>query len=196
MSWLSTIVSWFRRVDALTVDENGWLRGSVVRMPIDPSWYSPRMTSGRPQAIVAHYTATDPGTGRVMARNRQRRRTKNDRAASWHVTIETDGTVIQMAPLTAACWHAGSPTARRIPGVGFANNTAVGIELVGHGREFPPEQVAAAARVWRAIVTAYDIQRELAMVTHAELDPQRRSDPGPVWMREHAERVLDEAYAP
>lgn len=197
MSLLSVIKQWFRANTALTIDAKGWLSGpDVVRMPIDPSWYYAKLSTGTPKAIVAHYTATDPGTGRNMARNRQRKRTKDDRAASWHVTIETDGTIIQMAPFTAGCWHAGSDTARKIPGVGWANNTSVGIELVGHGKSFPPEQVAAAARVWRALVATYSIPRELAMVTHRSIDPERRSDPGPVWMSEHAEWVLDEAYAP
>ena len=70
----------------------------------------------------------------------------------------------------------------------------MGIELVGHGEEFPSAQVAAVARMWRAIVRAYGIPRERAMLQHSELDPGRRVDPGPVWMGRHAERVLELAY--
>jgi N-acetylmuramoyl-L-alanine amidase len=129
-----------------------------------------------------------------MARNRQRPRGKGDRPASWHLTIDTDGTVVQMVPLHRQAWHAGSDTARPVPGLGWANARTIGIELVGHGREFTAPQVAAAGAVWRAIVRAYGIPREFAMLQHSEIDPARRGDPGPVWMREHAEAVLAVAY--
>lgn len=180
------------RVDVV----DGWLT-FAERIPMHASWrYTQLRTPGStPRAIVCHYTATDPGTARNMAKRRQAKRTKKDRPASWHISIEADGTVIQMAPLTAGTWHAGSDTARQIPGVGWANHTSVGIELVGHGKVFPEVQVAAAKRVWRAIVQAYGIERKHAMVAHAALDPGRRSDPGPVWLTHCADRVLDAAYA-
>ena len=114
---------------------------------------------------------------------------------SWHISIEADGAVVQMAPLTSGCWHAGSSTARKIPGVGWANRTSVGIELIGHGKEFPSAQVEIACGVWRALVKAYGIPREHAMITHQSIDPTRRSDPGPVWMKQHAPQVLAYAYA-
>ena len=145
---------------------------------------------------MAHYTATDPGTAVAMAKNRQRARTPADRAASWHLTIDADGSVVQMITLNRVAWHAGSDTAKPIPGVGSANNNSIGIELVGRGDVFPSSQVAAACKVWRAIVRAYGIQREHAMITHQSIDPTRRSDPGPVWTSQHAGMVLDFAYAP
>jgi len=167
---------------------DGWLT-FATRVEMHPSWrYS---TQTQPRAIVAHYTATDPGTAMNMAKRRTKPRAKDDRAASWHISIEADGTVIQMAPLTAQCWHAGGGLIR---GAGMANRVSVGIELVGHGKTFPPAQVEAACIVWRAIVTEYGITRELAMVEHSKLDPDRRRDPGPVWMANHAPAVLDYAY--
>ena len=197
MTWLDALMQifGFKRVEEQPEVIDGWLT-FAKRMPMHASWrYSKLDTPGStPLAIVAHYTATNPGTAENMARNRMRPRTKKDRAASWHITIVTDGTVIQMAPLTVGCWHAGSSTAKRIPGVGWANNTSIGIEFVGHGKEFPPAQVEAACRVWRAIVQAYGIKKKHAMVGHSDIDPTRRSDPGPVWMRDHAPRVLEEAY--
>ena len=91
-------------------------------------------------------------------------------------------------------WHAGSPTAQPVPGLGNANAHTVGIELVGSGKVFPSAQVNAAAQVWSALVRAYNIPRALAMITHQSIDPTRRDDPGPVWMGVHAAGVLDFAY--
>ncbi len=195
----------------LTVDDEGWLVGdNVVRAPIDLSWCYPTLgtPSGDPLAIVAHYSATNPGTAMNMARrraNRFRRKMAGmtekdagvlyDRAASWHVSVESGGTIVQMAPFIVGCWHAASDTAKPIAGAGYANRVSVGVELIGHGKLFPEEQVVAACRLWRAIAQRYAIKRGHAMVPHSLIDPARRSDPGPVWMREHAERVLAYAFS-
>lgn len=172
-----------------------WLVGlGVTRIEAHQSWFGGAMGSGRPLGIVAHYTATGPGTAIAMARNRAHQILPGDRKASWHLTIETDGSIVAMVPLNRMAWHAGSPTARPVPGIGSANATCVGIELVGHGDAFPPAQVEAACAVWRALVRHYGIAREHAMITHQSIDPTWRSDPGPVWMREHAPVVLAAAY--
>lgn len=180
---------------ALTVDADGWLDGAgVTHVPMHPSWrYGSLWTpNGKPLAVVAHYTATAPGTGMVMARRRQTPLAKDDRKASWHITIEADGSIIQMAPADVGCWHAVG----LIKGLGgAANRVSVGIELVGFGKAFPEAQVASACRVWRALIRAYQIERKWAGVGHVDIDPARRSDPGPVWAKLHRERVLDFAYA-
>lgn len=74
------------------------------------------------------------------------------------------------------------------------NACAIGIELEGYGQVFPEPQVVAACRVWRALVNAYGIPRELAMLEHSRFDPERRADPGPIWMAGHAGRVLVHAF--
>lgn len=177
---------------------DGWLVGErVTVVPSHRSWYYDRLDtpSGIPGAIVAHYTATDPGTAIVMANKRVKPyRRILDRAASWHVSVEADGSIVQMAPFIAGCWHAGGRSAKPIAGLGPANRTAVGVELVGHGENWPAAQVAAAARVWRALVRAYTIPRARAMVTHQELDPTRKRDPGELWLTHAAPGVLDYAY--
>lgn len=184
----------------LAIGVSGWLSPdpAVIVMPIHRSWYYPHLATatGRPAALVAHYTSTDPGTAINMAKNRAAPLTGSDREASWHVSVEADGRIVQMAPFLVGCWHAGGPTSKPIPGVGAANRTAIGIELVGQGLVFPDAQVDAACRLWRALVAAYAIPRALAMITHQQLDPTRKTDPGPVWMGQHAARVLDYSYAP
>jgi len=179
---------------ALHVNEDGWLEGEgVVTMPSDPSWYYPRLSTpdGSPRAIVAHCSATNVGTGRTMARNRMRPREKTDRAASWHISVEPHE-IVQQAPLDVGCWHALGT----IKGIGPANRTAVGIEMVGWEKgPWPESQIQHACRVWRAVVQSYGIKRQHALIPHAVLDPERRSDPGKLFMREHAHRVLDFAFA-
>lgn len=171
----------------------------VTRIDAHPSWYGARLVGGKPGGIVAHYTATAPGTALGMARRRVqpfRPELKPKGISSWHATIDTDGSIVQMVPFDCAAWHAGSPTAKPVPGLGAANYTCVGIELVSiDGRWFSPAQHDSACAVWRAVCRAYGIERAHAMVTHASIDPGRRGDPGPVWMGQHAERVLDFAYA-
>jgi hypothetical protein len=178
----------------IKISADGWMSGSgVAVMPIHASWYYAKLSTvdGNPKAIVAHYTATKHGTAINMARNRGHKLVKGvDREASWHVSIEGDGSILQMAPLLAGCWHAGGKTSKPIPGVGKANYTSVGIELVGYGDFFPEPQVLAACRVWYAIRSRYGIPADLCMITHQELDPTRKADPGKVWMTQHAPRVL------
>lgn len=177
--------------------ESGWLVGpGVKRIAAHASWFGARMKNGRPQGIVAHYTATDPGTAVSMA-NRRAQPFSSDpdnRMASWHVTVETDGLLVQMIAFDSVAWHAGSSTAKPVPGLGAANYTCVGIELVGHGDAFTAEQVEAALALWRVLVQTYGIAREHAMITHQSIDPTRREDPGPVWMQQYAPSVLEAAY--
>lgn len=194
----SILVESAQQAGELTITDH-WLAGAhVISMPIDPSWFSGFLSMNRPEGIVAHFTDTDAGTAINMARRRQHKfgTDPDDRAASWHVTIETDGTLVQMIHFDRAAWHVGSSTALRIPGLGWGNATTVGVELVGRGDVFTEPQVASAKRLWRALVRTYGIRHEFAMITHQSIDPTRRDDPGPVWMKQHAPLVLEYAYQP
>lgn len=183
------------RPAALRIDRHRLSGQGVTLIEAHPSWYGSLLTTGQPRGIVAHYTATDPGTSRSMARRRTQPLAAGDRLASWHLTIETDGSIVQMVPLDRAAWHAGSDTALPVPGLGTANYHTVGIELVGHGKDFPAAQVEAAKRLWRVLVQTYGIQHKFAMLEHSKIDPARRSDPGPVWVSQHAPEVLKAAFA-
>ncbi len=179
----------------LHVNGDGWLEGDGVQLvPAHASWFYPKLSTptGDPRAIVWHVSATNPGTARTMAKHRVVPRRPEDRAASWHISIEADGGVTQMVSLEAGAWHA----LNGIKGVGPANRTSASVELVGWERgPFPELQVIGACRVARAIVRSYGIPRELANVAHADIDPGRRSDPGKLWLREHAPNVMSFAYA-
>lgn len=61
--------------------------------------------------------------------------------------------------------------------------------------EFPPAQVAAAAELLRALVEHHGLAREVCAYGHAQFDPPRRRDPGPLWIQQHLPRVLDAVFA-
>lgn len=175
----------------LQIDNKGWLKGfKVTRIPAHPSWYYKTLDSKTPLGIVAHYTATKAGTGVPMAKRRVKPIQAGQREASWHVTVERDGSIIQMIPFLSGAWHVAKGNVG-----GFSTNKAtIGIELVGDGKSFTPAQVNSAKLVWRALVKTYGINRDLAMLHHSQFDPQRRKDPGPVWVAKHQEDVLRYAF--
>lgn len=174
---------------------DGWVRGPrCVIAASHSSWYERNRTCGLPLGILAHYTATEPGTAITMAKKRRKARLKDDRIASWHFTIGTDGTIWQQVNCLDTAWHCGRGGAI-VAGIGYTANAAfLGIEIEGMGKVFPPEQVQAATALWTALVHAYKIPQRCAMLEHSRFDPERRSDPGPVWMSHHADGVLRSAY--
>jgi hypothetical protein len=184
-------------LEPLTINDQGWLVGGNVKfVPTHPTWLGGTLANGEPGGVVCHVSATNPGTGLNMAKNRARAFVKaTDRLSSWHASVEADGCIVQMSSFARVCFHAGSSTAKPIPRLGHANYCTAGIEIVGWEKgPFPEAQVLGYARLLRALRVRYGIKREHAMITHASIDPSRRSDPGPEWMAKHAERVLEMAY--
>jgi N-acetyl-anhydromuramyl-L-alanine amidase AmpD len=169
----------------LRVDAEGWLvggnPGSVLRPHVDlqrvPSVRHSALTTREPMAIVWHYTATDIGTARSLARRIRTYRSGVDRAASWHVIIAHDGVIWQSVPFLRGAWHCarGRIAGHRV------NACSVGVELEGHGTSFSEDQVWAAEMLVRALRDAYEIDAVNADRGHREFDPARRADPGPVW---------------
>lgn len=170
----------------IEINAAGWaISGGVLTEPFHASWSGGAMV---PKAIVVHTTATAPGTAKALhAQRKTPFGTDPDiHAGSWHFTIETDGTIRQGVSCQVAAWHGGSITARPLP-VGYANYNAIGIELVSaDDKGFPVAQIAAAERLWRALVRRYGIPAGLSMIPHGGFDPVRRVDPGSEWMGEPA----------
>lgn len=189
-----------RELAPLSIDEHGWLVGEgVTIIKAHQSWLGGWLVDEKPGGVVAHVSDTNPGTAINMAKRRSRKfgDDPNDRMASWHASVETVGTIVQMVSFKQRAWHAGSSTAKPIPGLGWANAHTNGIEIVGYEKgPFPQAQVDGYARLLRALVKTYGIKREFAMITHQSIDGVRRSDPGKEWMTKHAKAVLDYAYRP
>lgn len=105
---------------------------NVVSWLDDPA-RAPKVTDGatrkqRPLAIVLHTSRGVPGKVRegarpsTVAETLARYQSRTERQVSWHLTIDTDGDVLQQADAsTWTAWHAG-----------HANRWTVGIELAQH----------------------------------------------------------------
>jgi N-acetyl-anhydromuramyl-L-alanine amidase AmpD len=194
---LRDLVSRVSGHERLSIDHEGGLRGTGVREAMaHRSWYGGRLVGGAPRGAIVHYTATAPGTAESMARRRMRPRRPDDRATSWHVTVDHTGLIWQHVPFTHRAWHAGGSGALVVPELGLAaNSCTLGIELEGLGEDWPEAQVAAAARLWHCLVSRYRWPRATAMVPHARINPTRKARcPGAAWMTHHASRVLELVY--
>lgn len=71
-------------------------------------------------------------------------------------------------------------------------------DIIAHGSRhyhtFSREQEDAAVRLWSALAREYPIDRRGASWGHVDLDPSRKSDPGPVWRSVQLPRILDIVY--
>jgi N-acetyl-anhydromuramyl-L-alanine amidase AmpD len=67
------------------------------------------------------------------------------------------------------------------------------VHIEGNGRGhhlFTVAQHQAAQRVTSALVNKYDLIWDNCAFSHAQIDPQNRTDPGPVWMGIHLPEIL------
>ncbi len=175
----------------LTIDHEGWLVGENVRRFPSVRHYKDPIS---PVGILWHATSVKPGT--ALWKRIEKYDRKKDRAASWHCLIETDGIIYQSIPFTLGAWHcrdtpewaslyrAGS-TLPHVP----PNRSLVGIELAATeecerpGYEWPRPQREAALELRDTIAGEYSMYARLTDLAHSQLDPSRRGDPGPDWMR-------------
>jgi len=78
-----------------------------------------------PELIIVHDTA-----GRLTKGNTVGYLKKNKRKVSYHVVIERDGTIVQMAPFNRRCHHAGRSDYK---GRKWCNGFSIGIAMVNPG---------------------------------------------------------------
>lgn len=179
----------------LWVDREGWLRGpGVTRIPAHPSWYYPTLSTpgSLPIGCLWHYTDTDGGA-EDMARRRQGHVSERPGwmgLSSWHVTVDRDGHLWQLVPLTSGAWHCGPG---RVAGH-RVNKALVGIELVGHGTGYTTAQVQGAERLLDALVAWRGWSRDQVIHEHRHFDPERRSDCGPPWSDRHLPAILGRVF--
>ena len=107
---------------------------------------------------------------------------------STHLFIRRDGQVIQFVPFQERAWHAGVST---LDGRGRVNDFSIGIEL--EGSDFAPfeeAQYRALVEVTRALQTAYPGITPERIVGHADIAPDRKTDPGPYFNWERYRHAL------
>jgi N-acetylmuramoyl-L-alanine amidase len=146
---------------------------------------SPRTLHGQDgvvRAIVIHATEGSTAAGAVTR--------ITDREASWHWLIpgpddpQHGNAILACVPERLAGWHVENEC--RNPdvndGAQYTNMWSIGIEIVNTqtaGATFTNWQIETAAALTRAIWSAYSAVVDI--VSHAKLDPVRRSDPGPLF---------------
>ena len=98
---------------------------------------------------------------------------------SAHLLIRRDGELVQYVPLTMRAWHAGESCH---DGRDCCNDFSVGIELEGLD-DLPYEdiQYERLAQVVRMLRESFGSLRDAPVVGHADIAPERKTDPGPAF---------------
>ena len=93
---------------------------------------------------------------------------------SAHFLIRRDGRIIQFVSCRKRAWHAGASSWQGRPG---CNDFSIGVELEGSDyAPFSDPQYVALVRLTRLLQRTYPVR---AIVGHAEIAPERKTDPGP-----------------
>jgi len=112
----------------------------------------------------------------------------NGAVVSAHLLIRRDGQVIQFVPFQERAWHAG---ASALAGRERVNDFSIGIELEGSDyAPFEEAQYRKLVEVTRALLLAYPDITVARIVGHADIAPQRKSDPGPYFNWKRYRRAL------
>lgn len=141
------------------VAEDHWLTAAssglppVLRVPSVRSGMLAADLRGAPLGLVWHWTGGRPADinfAKALAEEIRTFNRASDRAASWHILIAKDGTIIQSLPTNVAAWHVGKPgrigsAPKKHAGqwdwphwggrlFANVNQATVGVELVNAGR--------------------------------------------------------------
>lgn len=139
----------------------------------------------RIKVLVIHYTADDFDSSLA---------TLTDKNVSSHYLIPAvpplyhgKPRIWQLVPEQDLAWHAGISFWR---GATRINDTSIGIELENRGWQksagikyfapFEPAQIQALIPLAKDIIARYDIKPQ-NVVAHADIAPQRKDDPGPLF---------------
>ncbi|EIN8952114.1 N-acetylmuramoyl-L-alanine amidase AmiD [Escherichia coli] len=139
----------------------------------------------RIKVLVIHYTADDFDSSLA---------TLTDKQVSSHYLVPAvppryngKPRIWQLVPEQELAWHAGISAWR---GAARLNDTSIGIELENRGWQksagvkyfapFEPVQIQALIPLAKDIIARYHIKPE-NVVAHADIAPQRKDDPGPLF---------------
>ena len=139
----------------------------------------------RIKVLVIHYTADDFDSSLA---------TLTDKNVSSHYLIPSvpplhrgKPRIWQLVPEQDLAWHAGISFWR---GATRINDTSIGIELENRGWQksagdkyfapFEPAQIQALIPLAKEIIARYNIKPQ-NVVAHADIAPQRKDDPGPLF---------------
>ena len=95
---------------------------------------------------------------------------------SSHLFIRRDGSLLQFVPLGSRAWHAGVSS---FGGRGACNDFSIGIELEGSDDvPYETQQYATLVALTKALRAAYPAITAERIVGHADIAPDRKTDPG------------------
>ena len=108
---------------------------------------------------------------------------------SSHFFIRRNGEIIQFVPCTLRAWHAGVSDWQ---GRSRCNDFSIGIELEGSDNQpFEPVQYTRLVKLTQAIQVTYPVRN---IVGHADIAPQRKTDPGPYFDWQGYRQALGENH--
>lgn len=114
-----------------------------------------------------------------------------DARVSSHLLINRRGSVTQFVPFDRRAWHAGVCAYQ---GREDCNDFSIGIELEGTDTApYAPAQYRRLAAVVRALLRRYPRLGLGTIVGHAEIAPERKTDPGPAFDWPRLYRLLASA---
>ncbi|OOG22896.1 N-acetylmuramoyl-L-alanine amidase [Thioalkalivibrio denitrificans] len=164
---------------------SGWLEGAR-RVP-SPN-HDARPEGVRPELIVIHAISLPPGefggpwidrlfTNRLDPQAHPFFREIAGLEVSAHLLIRRDGELVQYVPFHLRAWHAGVSSWRGREG---CNDFSIGIELEGcDDRPFEDVQYERLAGAILALRRAYPSIAPDSLTGHADIAPERKTDPGP-----------------
>ncbi|MSR14368.1 MAG: 1,6-anhydro-N-acetylmuramyl-L-alanine amidase AmpD [Gammaproteobacteria bacterium] len=98
---------------------------------------------------------------------------------SAHFLIERDGRLTQYVSVLHRAWHAG---VSRFSGQNACNNRSIGVELEGCDDDpFTPAQYLSLGRLTAALFGQFPALSLARIVGHADIAPDRKTDPGPLF---------------
>lgn len=135
--------------------------------------HNERRGTGRPDAILLHYTGMVSGAAALA------RLCEPAAEVSAHYVVEEDGTVFQLVPEMHRAWHAGRGT---WAGASDLNSASIGIEIVNGGHDFglppyPDQQIVSVIALCRDIIGRHGIAAH-RILAHSDVAPTRKQDPG------------------
>ena len=112
-----------------------------------------------------------------------------DLKVSAHALIRRDGEVVQYVPFHQRAWHAGVSS---FGGRDACNDFSIGIELEGTDTTgYTASQYQSLARLIKGLWLAYPSLQDRNVVGHCDIAPGRKTDPGPYFMWDSLNRMLE-----
>ncbi|WP_026337658.1 1,6-anhydro-N-acetylmuramyl-L-alanine amidase AmpD [Teredinibacter turnerae] len=170
---------------------NGWLQ--EVRHVASPN-YNARPPGSDISLLVIHNISLPPGkfegdaverffTNGLAPDEHPFYSSIADMRVSAHCFVRRNGEIIQFVSFVERAWHAGRSS---FCGETECNDFAIGVELEGtDSTPYTDEQYASLASLTEALQAAYPKITKSRITGHADIAPERKTDPGPAfdWSR-------------